>query len=100
MQPTPAPRQSRETSRLTVVALLGLIPAYIASQKGETFGYWWLFGMALWIVALPVALVMRPNTTAIDRRQGTRPCPWCAESIKQEARVCRFCQREVERVGD
>ncbi len=23
------------------------------------------------------------------------PCPYCAELIKPEANVCRFCQREV-----
>ncbi len=24
------------------------------------------------------------------------PCPHCAELIQPEARICRFCQREVE----
>jgi hypothetical protein len=23
------------------------------------------------------------------------PCPWCAEPIRLEARICRFCNREV-----
>lgn len=27
--------------------------------------------------------------------QGRVPCPHCAELIKAEARICRFCQREV-----
>ncbi|MBM3803569.1 MAG: hypothetical protein FJW26_14810 [Acidimicrobiia bacterium] len=26
---------------------------------------------------------------------GTRKCPHCAETIKADARVCRFCNREV-----
>ena len=25
----------------------------------------------------------------------TRPCPFCAETIKQAARVCRYCGREL-----
>ncbi|MGH9868324.1 MAG: hypothetical protein ACREAA_09200 [Candidatus Polarisedimenticolia bacterium] len=25
----------------------------------------------------------------------TRPCPFCAETIKKAARVCRFCGRDV-----
>ena len=28
---------------------------------------------------------------------GTRTCPWCAEPIQSEARICRFCQREVSK---
>lgn len=32
-----------------------------------------------------------PQTTAID----VRACPWCAESIKAAAIICRFCGREV-----
>jgi hypothetical protein len=27
---------------------------------------------------------------------GTRPCPYCAESIKPAAKVCRFCGRDIE----
>jgi hypothetical protein len=26
----------------------------------------------------------------------TRPCPWCAETIKAAARVCRYCGQEVQ----
>jgi hypothetical protein len=25
----------------------------------------------------------------------TKPCPWCAETIKTAARVCRFCGKEL-----
>ena len=31
---------------------------------------------------------------------STRPCPWCAEEIKRAARVCRYCQRDVEPLDD
>ena len=27
--------------------------------------------------------------------QGSVPCPHCAELIKPEASICRFCQREI-----
>jgi len=27
--------------------------------------------------------------------QGRVPCPHCAELIRPEANICRFCQREV-----
>lgn len=39
--------------------ILGLIPAYIAQQKGRNFYDWWFFGAALFPVALPWALIMK-----------------------------------------
>jgi hypothetical protein len=34
--------------------------------------------------------------TAVFARSIDRKCPFCAESIKREARACRFCGRDVE----
>ena len=31
----------------------------------------------------------------IETPGDTRACPWCAESIKKAARICRFCGRDV-----
>lgn len=36
------------------------------------------------------------RTTGFATATGGRSCPWCAESIKAEAVVCRFCGREVQ----
>jgi hypothetical protein len=36
---------------------------------------------------------MPPLPGSASRPQ--RPCPWCAEMILAEARICRFCQREL-----
>jgi hypothetical protein len=35
----------------------------------------------------------RPTHAAQAAR---RPCPWCAEPIQPAARLCRYCQRDVE----
>lgn len=40
-------------------ALLGLIPALVASRKGGSFPLWWLYGFLLLIVALPHSLLMK-----------------------------------------
>lgn len=49
---------------IPVAIALGLIPAYIASQKGHSFGLWWLYGALLFVVALPHALLTQPGAGA------------------------------------
>ena len=88
---------------LILAVLLGLIPAAVAKGKGRSFGVWWLYGAALFIVALPHALIMAPDREAVEARaiaeEDRRKCPHCAELIKREARVCRFCGRDVPAIG-
>lgn len=37
--------------------------------------------------------IYRPRVAA---QSGERPCPWCAETIKAAAVICRFCGRDVQ----
>jgi hypothetical protein len=58
--------------------LLGLIPAVIAGNKGYNFLGWWIFGAALFIIALPGALLAKPTVQEIDGSAisvGGRKCP-------------------------
>jgi hypothetical protein len=71
--------------------LIGLIPAAIANNKGRSFVGWWIFGTLLFIVALPVALVMKSS----DLADGYA-CPNCAEMVKVEALSCPFCGFDLE----
>ena len=68
-------------------ALLGLIPAYIAKEKGYSFGAWWLYGFLLFIVAIVHAIVLPDKrgytgdlniplskvNTSIDSNSSTNP---------------------------
>ncbi|RRJ34371.1 zinc ribbon domain-containing protein [Pandoraea apista] len=81
-----------------LAVLLGLIPAVIAKGKGRSFGVWWIYGAALFIVALPHALLMKRSNEGIERQMasdGMKKCPHCAEFIKADAKVCRYCGRDV-----
>lgn len=75
---------------LVIIALIGLLPAAIAQSKGRSFMLWWLYGAAIFIVALPHALMLSKASG-----NGRVKCPHCAELILEEARVCRFCGRDV-----
>lgn len=81
---------------LGIAALLGLIPANIAKSKGRSFGLWWFYGWMLFIVALIHAASLPYDQTGPDRPSEAAPeqrrkCPQCAEYVKREAKVCRFC---------
>jgi hypothetical protein len=94
---------------LSVNGLFALIPANIASKKGYSKLGFWLIGFFIsFIISLIIALVLNARETSLQKTQeaasalaaGQLPrelkCPYCAELISTEAKICKHCRSDVE----
>lgn len=66
----------------------------IAQAKGRNGVGWFALGCIFAFFALIVVVALpalTPGATAADEDGARKPCPDCAESIRSEAQVCRFC---------
>lgn len=81
-----------------VAAVLGVVPAAIIDKKGhKNILLWWLFGALLFILALPLAILEEDlnSDEHLVKKGERRACPHCAEPIRNAARACRYCGRDV-----
>jgi hypothetical protein len=84
----------------------GIFAGVVANSKGHSGCAWFVGGLFFGIFALIAAAGIAPAQREPDLTQAAlamannaaalRKCPHCAELIQREARVCRYCQREVE----
>lgn len=82
---------------LGVVALLvlvGLLIGFASTGSEQLLSYMGGLGV---IAAVDGYLTVKKHNTAIEESSQARlvACPHCAEKIQPEAKVCRFCNREV-----
>jgi hypothetical protein len=69
-----------------VILLAGAaLTAYLAARKGRRPALWFLFGLAILVVALPAVLLVEPSSETHQR------CPNCWKWSHRRKRICRKC---------
>jgi len=67
--------------------------SFIAKSKGRRGFVWYWLGLLLPFVALLLVSIVNPSAAHLAAR---RKCPSCAELIRDEAKVCKHCGRDVQ----
>ena len=80
--------------------ILSFIPGVIASKKGRSFFGFFLLSLFLCPIAgTIIAWVAKEDRYQVERDKISsgvyKKCPNCAELVKAEAKICRFCQSDL-----
>ena len=84
-------------AELTIWLLCGVLAAVIYAQRGRWSLVGLLAGLALGPLGVALAFFSSTDKAGVERRQlasgEMKQCPYCAELIRPEATVCRYCDR-------
>ena len=83
------------TALVIIWVVLGFVTAKIAESKGRPFGTWLIYGFLCFPLAILYLAVSKPSDETLVNSGEYRKCPFCAEVVRSEAKVCRYCNKEL-----
>jgi uncharacterized membrane protein YeaQ/YmgE (transglycosylase-associated protein family) len=94
------------TGLLIFWLICGLIAGYIYQNKGRSWGVGCVAGFILGPIGIVLALLSSKSQIGLDHqnrkheadlisRGEMKKCPHCAELIRADAKVCRYCNNSV-----
>jgi RNA polymerase subunit RPABC4/transcription elongation factor Spt4 len=78
-----------------IALICAILCGAVAPSRNRSAGNWAVGGFLLGPIGV-ILLFLLPRGGEDTPGGQLRKCPHCAEMIKREARVCRYCQRDVE----
>ena len=83
--------------------ILSILVASYANSKGRSgIGYFLLSMILTPVLGLIITIAVEPDIDKLEERAilagKRRKCPYCAELVKNEARICRHCGKEIAKI--